>query len=196
MRRFSDKRALLTATLLFLCGGAMTACPKSKGKLKTGKKYAKSWRAEYKELFDDELDARKLVFLKTDEPFAQKELKLLENRIRHADLVVKGNVANVTEMERWDGAKRKAVLIRVTEMLRGDRSDLPEGRDQLSLFLSSEQPEFCSKDVMGLAAVVFLRWRPKGHRPAFSWHLNFMGKEIEREVYTMLKNRAKREARK
>lgn len=183
----------MVSVLLFGLAVLMAACPAKKARLKTGKKYAKAWKAKYGQYFDDELDARRLVHLRTDEPWAQKERKLLEGRVRYADIVLEGTVSNVANMERWDGSKRLAVLVQVTRILRGHRKDLPEGKEQVSLFLSKEHPEVNPKELVGKTATVFLRWRPKGSKPPFRWHGNFVCREIVADINKLLQKRAVKE---
>lgn len=179
--------------LLAGLGFLMAACLGKTAKLKTGQKYAKAWKSEFSRYFDDELDARRLVHLSTDEPWAQKEQKLLEGRVNYADIVLEGTVSNVANMERWDGSRRLALMVQITRMLRGARKDLPEGKNQLSLFLNESHPEVNPKDIVGKSATVFLRWNPKGKQPPFHWHANFVCPEIVRDINRLLTERAKRE---
>lgn len=177
--------ASLTAAILGLAG-----CPKKQnGPVHTARRHAKPWKTEYHEVFDDELDHRTLATLRSDEPFAVKARKLLEKRVELADIVLVGEVLNVADMMRSDGQRRRGVLVKVERMLRGSRATLPDGEEQISLFLSDDHPRFRARELVGRQVILFLRWVPGSGEPAFHWHCNVAGEELLAVVEDLLKRR-------
>jgi len=179
-----------TLVVAVAMGTLWTACPSKRSSLRTPRSQAKPWKASFAEAFDDELDYRTLATLKSDEPFAVRARRLMRKRIQHADMVVLGAVLNIADMMGQDGLSRRGVLLKVVSMLRGDQESLPgSDKDQISLFLSDDHPNFEAEALVGKEMVLFLRWLPGSGEPAFRWHSNLASDKFVRIVKSLLERR-------
>jgi hypothetical protein len=180
---FMRKNFFRIKPFIVLAGSAalltmMTAvgCTSKNSKVASAREKARTWDPSLAEVFDDELDYRTLATLSSDEPFAVEARSLLRKRISHADMIIWGEVLNIADLVSTDGIKRRGILVKIERMLSGERKALPkEEKDQISLVLSNEHPDFSAEQVVGKNIVLFLRWLPGTGEPAFHWHGNISG---------------------
>ncbi len=183
--------AWVLVAVFLACG-----CTK-KTTLRSSRRYARSWNASLETVFDDELDDKSLIVLRSEEQFAVEAKELIRKRIESSDLIIRGEVQNVADMIQSDGVTRRGVLVRIKDMLLGEKEALPQdSRELLSMFLAEDHPAFSAESVVGRDAIVFLRWLPGKGQPAFRWHANVGASRLEEIIERILQEREAEKAAK
>ncbi len=173
-QRFSAHSVLVVMVGALFMGG----CPKKGGvDVAAARQAAGPWRADYVEYFDDQFDFKPFVAVDSDEPFARKAVERLERRIKLASMIAVGKVVNVGEMANQQGDIKRGVVIEISRMVKGTKSQLPDP-EQVSLYMALDQPEFSPQDVMGNEVILFLRWLPPKASEPYHWHLNVSNPQL------------------
>lgn len=151
---------LTTLTCLPTCGPRTTRAARSQ---------ARPWRSSLAGLFDDQNDLC-IPWARSDEVWAVNERTLHDRRVEQADIIAFGKVRDVVTSNTPGSRNRSVFHFRVHHLLLGTRPDLPHGRRNLLLPISSDQERRVTQALVGRQAMLFLRWRPQGS-PPFHWHL-------------------------
>jgi len=174
----SSVASAVSGSLVIGVGLLMLACAASCGPHTTraARSHARPWRPSLAALFDDQNDLC-VSWATSDEVWAVNERTLHDRRVEQADIIALGKVGDIVTSD-TPGARNQSVFhFRVTHLLRGTRPDLPQGRSELLLPISTEQEARVTRALVGKTSVLFLRWLRKGPTP-FHWHLACAGRGV------------------